>query len=113
MPVPPRLLPDKLVAAKAEFDNMEAMGIIRISSGLWAFPLHMVPKASGGWHPCRDYRRLNDAMVSDRYPVPHIHDFSVHLAGMNVLSKVDLVRGYNQIPVVAEDIPKTTILPPI
>jgi hypothetical protein len=107
-----RLSPDKLAAAKAEFANMEAMGIIRRSSSPWALPLHLVPKASGGWRPCGDYRRLNDATVPDRYPVPHIQDFSAQLAGMRVFSKVDLIRGYHQVPMTVVDIPKTAVITP-
>ena len=46
------LSPYKLAAVKAEFERMEVMGIIHWSSNPWASPLHMVPKASGGWCPC-------------------------------------------------------------
>ncbi|KAJ8383472.1 hypothetical protein AAFF_G00220680 [Aldrovandia affinis] len=75
-----RLDPAKLAVAKAEFAHMEQVGIIRRSDSPWASPLHIVAKPGGGWRPCGDYRRLNDATTPDRYPVPHIQDFSAHLS---------------------------------
>ena len=89
---------------------MEDMGIIRRSDSPWSSPLHMVPKNSGGWRPCGDYRRLNDVTTADRNPVPHIQDFASQLAGASIFSKIDLVRGYHQIPVAADDVSKTAVI---
>ena len=107
-----RLDPAKLAVARAEFDSMEQLGIVRRSDSPWASPLHIVPKADGGWRPCGDYRRLNNATTPDRYPVPHVQDFSAHLAGCTIFSKVDLVRGYHQVPVHPADVPKTAVITP-
>ena len=107
-----RLSPEKLAYAKKEFDEMEAMGIVRRSSSPWSSPLHVVPKPSGGWRPCGDSRRLNTVTVTDRYPVRRLQDFPATLAGKTIFSKIDLVRAYRQVPMTPNDIPKTAVITP-
>jgi hypothetical protein len=87
-------------------------GTIRRSDSLWSSPLHMVCKKHGSWRPCGDYRRLNLAMTHDGYPLPSILDLSNKLHGCKFFSCIDLVKGYRQIPMAAQDIAKTAITTP-
>ncbi|BHF78219.1 hypothetical protein SprV_0602133100 [Sparganum proliferum] len=107
MAVPPvfarlrRLASKSFQAAKAEFEHMLQLGIIRSSESPWASSLHMVPKAtSGDWRHCSDYRALNSATIPDRYPVSHLQDFAKALFSEAVFSKIDLVdsEGLRPLP---------------
>ena len=72
----------------------------------------MVLKKDQTWEPCGDFRRLNHTMIQDSYMIPPLHDFSSRLDGSTIFSKIDLVKGYHQIPVRPEDVPKTAIATP-
>jgi hypothetical protein len=94
---------EKLAAPKAEFKQLEEDDIIQRSTSPWSSPLHMVRKADGSWQPCRDFRRLNLVTEPDVYPLPNMLDFAAKAAGCTVFSKIDLRKGYLQIPVNQED----------
>ena len=89
---------------------MEKARIIRRSSSSWSSPLHMVKKKDGGWRPCKDYKRLNNVTIPDRYPLPHIADFTSRIPGSTVFSRLDLQKGYFQIPMASKDVPKAAIV---
>ena len=107
-----RLTPDKLAVAKKYFSDMERMGICKREASPWGAPLHMAPKSDTTFRPCGDYRLLNQKTVPDHYPTPNITDLTSALHGATVFSKIDLLKGYFQIPVNPSDVPKTAIVTP-
>ena len=98
-----RITPEKFKIAKQDFEFMVSRGICQPSDSQWASPLLLVQKPSGDWRSCGDYRRRNSVTTPDKYPVPHLHDFSHRLRGCNIFSTLDLTRAYRQIPVAPED----------
>lgn len=72
----------------------------------------MAKKGSSNWRPCGDFRKLNSVTTPDRYPIPHLQDFTQFLTGKSIFSTLDLQQAYHQIPMASEDIPKTAIITP-
>ena len=54
-----------------------------------------------------DYRKMNDVIIKNKYPLPKIEDMFDQLTSAKVFSKIDLRTGYHQLKIRAEDIPKT------
>jgi cleavage and polyadenylation specificity factor subunit 1 len=72
----------------------------------------MVQKKDGSWRPCGDYRQLNLQTVEDKYPLPNMADLAARLDGCTIFSKLDLRKGYLQVPVAPANIAKTAIITP-
>jgi Reverse transcriptase (RNA-dependent DNA polymerase) len=69
----------------------------------------MVKKKDGS---CGDFQRLNLITAEDRYPLLNMADLLAWLKGCTIFSKLDLQKGYLQVPVRPEDVPKTVIITP-
>ncbi len=72
-----------------------------------------VKKKNGGIPITTDLTRLNDHVIPERYPHPRIEDIVLNTAGSKVFSKLDLKKGYFQIPLSLESRDFTTTITPL
>ena len=72
---------------------------------------YMAPKNNGIWRPCGDYRCFNLVMEPDHYTMPNISDLTSSISTSRVFSKLDQLKGYFQVPVNSDDVPKQQLLP--
>ncbi|GFW16315.1 hypothetical protein TNCV_4264801 [Trichonephila clavipes] len=74
-------------------------GIIRPSSAEYASPIVMVKKKDGSSRMCIDYRKLNQKLVKDKFPLPIIEDVLNTLQEAKVYSTLDLRNGFFHVDV--------------
>ena len=98
-----RLSPAEIEAATNWVKEEVAAGRMEPSSSEWAAQLVIVAKRNDkgevtGWRICGDYRNLNAVTKADAEPLPLMQTVFDQLAGMQYFSKLDLLKGFNQIP---------------
>ena len=81
--------------------------IIEPSTSAWSSPIVPVRKKDGTIRMCIDYRKLNKVTVPDKFPIPNLLDSIYGLKGTKFFTKLDLVRGYYQLPVDEKSRPYT------
>jgi hypothetical protein len=109
---PYRIHPEKSQMIQTEIDYMLKQGIIEESSSPWAAPIVIIPKPGGSIRFCTDFRRLNNLTVPDAYPMPRIDDLIDKVGGAKYLTKIDLSRGYWQVPMDEASIPISAFVTP-
>lgn len=85
------------------------MEVLEHAVSPWAANNVFVRKKDGGIRVTSDFRALNDATVTDTYPMEDVRNVLNWLAGKNVFSTFDLKDGFFQVELEEESKPLTAI----
>ena len=96
-----------------EVQYMLELGVIEPSCSAYSSPVVLVSKKDGSVRFCIDYRALNEKTVFDSEPIPEIDELLCSLTGAAYFAKLDLTKGYWQIPIAEQDKDKTTFQTPL
>ena len=111
---PIRQAPRRLPIAKREIERIEIEkmlknGIIEPSISEWSSPVLLLTKPDGSTRFAVDYRKLNEVVKKDSFPLPKIDECLDALGGNTYFSCMDLNQGFMQLPIAEEDRDKTAI----
>ena len=95
-----------------EVDNMIRMNIIERSESAYASPIVLVKKPDGTNRFCIDFRKLNRITIFDAEPIPNPEQIFSRLSKDHYFSKLDLTKGYWQVPMKPEAKDKTAFISP-
>lgn len=98
--IPHSLKPEVSKQIKKMIDD----DIIEETKSEWSSPILLVPKKSEQsgekkWRLVVDYRKLNETIHDDKFPLPNIADILDSLSGSILFSHLDLNQGFYQIPI--------------
>ncbi|GBG41400.1 hypothetical protein CBR_g77296, partial [Chara braunii] len=102
-----RMSPAELEELRRQLETLTSKGWIRPNTSEFGAPVLFVPKGSGEFRMCIDYRGLNRITRKSTEPLPRIDDLLDMVQGCTIFSKVDLKYGYHQIEMAEEDVHKT------
>jgi len=83
---------------RLEIENLLELGVIELSVSKWSSSPIPVKKKNGGIRIVIDFRKLNSVTIREPLTMPSIDDILAHLGNATVLSKMDLLKGFYQVP---------------
>jgi len=93
-PIPMRLVD----AVSREVEDMESAGIIEKSTSPFCSPIVVIQKKDGSVRICGDYRKINMITKTDAEPMCDQRAIFSRLTESKFFSKLDLTKGFFQIP---------------
>ena len=109
---PYRIAPRWKEEVKRQIDQLLQLGIIQPSTSPWSSSVVTVKKKDGGVRICIDFRAVNAVTQPDPYQMPLIEEILDVLASAQFISKVDLNKGFHQIPIQPVDMAKKAFCTP-
>ncbi len=100
---PYKMSHEELKELKLQLEELLAKGYIKPNKSPYGAPVHFVHKKDGTLRMCVDYRALNKAAVTNRYPLLRIDDLFDRFSRAKVFSKIDLRSKYYQIRIAKGD----------
>lgn len=98
-------------STKSELENqikgLIKNDIIEECQSEWSSPILLVPKKSDNsskrvWRLVIDYRKLNEKIMDDKFPLPNINEILDSLSGAVYFSHLDLSQSYYQVTLAPE-----------
>ncbi|XP_073059756.1 uncharacterized protein [Primulina eburnea] len=100
---------DKVISEQVN-ELLKAGHIREIQFPTWLSNVVLVPKSTGKWRMCVDFRDLNNACPKDHYPLPRIDQLVDSTSDYELLSFMDAYQGYHQIPLAKNDQDKASFV---
>ncbi len=93
-----RVNPSKRKVMEEEVKYLLENGLAVPSSSAWSSPCLLVQKSDGTQRFCMDYRKVNAVMKPDSFPLPLMEDCIDKVGSARLITKLDLLKGYWQVP---------------
>ena len=109
---PYRLAPGWRQELRKEVMDLLKEGILVHSQSAWSAPMVPIRKPNGAIRLCIDYRKLNSVTQPDPYQIPRVDDMLDKVAEAVWLTKLDMNKGYYQVPMSKDSVDKTAFCTP-
>ena len=100
-------------AVVEEIREMEKSGYLEPSSSPYSSPMVIVKKPNNSLRICGDFRQVNQHIEFDSEPMADQNSIFANLAHSKYFSKMDLTKGFYQLPLEASSRPITALATPI